>query len=152
MADVTVRPSLKFIKAGFIATALVIVAAIVAHFMFLAPQGQFPWLPIAAAALILWPLERMMRRQFIKITISGDKLYAQSGFLSKSTRIIQAPKIQDVRVAQSLGQRMFGVGDIAIETAGEASRLTLHNVDKPQELAEYILETANKGASLGHGI
>jgi uncharacterized membrane protein YdbT with pleckstrin-like domain len=56
------------------------------------------------------------------------------------------PKVQDARVDQSVMQRMFGVGDLAIETAGEASRLTLRNVDQPQRVAEEILAASHNTA------
>jgi uncharacterized membrane protein YdbT with pleckstrin-like domain len=97
-----------------------------------------------ASLLILWPLSKALRRQFTKMAIEGEKLYYETGGLTKQTRIIQIPKIQDVRVHQSLGQRMFGVGDLSIETAGEASRLTIGNIDQPRALAEQILELANR--------
>ncbi len=61
----------------------------------------------------------------MKLTIAGDKLRYETGLASKSMRIIQLPKVQDVRVLQSFWQRIFGVGDISIETAGENSRLVV---------------------------
>jgi len=103
-----------------------------------------PWLPIAAALTVLWPIERHIRRQSVKVTVSGDKLRYESGFLSTSTRLIPLPKIQDVRVNQTLLQRMLDVGNVAIETAGEASRLTLRNLDRPHAVAEEILEASGE--------
>ena len=58
---------------------------------------------------------------------------------SKTTRNIQISKIQDVRVDQSVSQRIFNVGDLSIETAGESSRLTVHNVDNPQGLMRFSI-------------
>ena len=81
-------------------------------------MGKPPWLPAVAALLLIWPLNRHARRQFIKVTIEGEKLRYETGWLAKSTRIIQLPKVQDVRVNQTVMQRIFGVGDVAIETAG----------------------------------
>jgi uncharacterized membrane protein YdbT with pleckstrin-like domain len=69
--------------------------------------------------------------------------------MSKSTRLIQLPKVQDVRVIQSVGQRMFGVGDISIETAGENSRLVVENLDSPQQLAEQITDLAGHAPASG---
>jgi uncharacterized membrane protein YdbT with pleckstrin-like domain len=54
--------------------------------------------------------------------------------------------VQDVRVDQSLGQRMLGVGDISIETSGETSRLTMENIDRPQTVADELI-----AASQQHG-
>lgn len=140
MTETAIRPSLKFIQAGFAVVLVLLIGALVVHFMYLDPQGQPPWLPAVAALLLLWPAARAIRRTFTKMTIRGDKLYSETGALSKQTRIIQIPKIQDVRVHQSFGQRLLGVGDLSIETAGEGSRLTISNVDRPAALAEQILE------------
>jgi uncharacterized membrane protein YdbT with pleckstrin-like domain len=63
--------------------------------------------------------------------------------MAKSTRNISLPKVQDARVDQSVMQRMFGIGDLSIETAGEASRLTIRNVDQPQQVADEILAASH---------
>lgn len=150
MADIVIRPSSKFVKAGFVVVILVVIAAVVIHFQFLADRGQPPWLPAVAALLLLWPIQRMIRRLTVKMTISGDKLRYEAGFIAKSTRIIQLSKIQDVRVNQTLGQRLLGVGDVSIETAGESSRLIVHNLDQPNVLAEEIIDASHH--SLGTGL
>jgi uncharacterized membrane protein YdbT with pleckstrin-like domain len=138
MADTVLRPSLKFVKVGYLTTLLIFGAALWAHFTYL--HDQPPWLPGVAALLLIWPLKRHARRQAIKMSIEGEKLRYESGWFSKSTRIIQLPKVQDVRVNQTMMQRIFGVGDVAIETAGEASRLTVPDLDQPQIVANQILD------------
>ena len=50
---------------------------------------------------------------------------------------------------QSIGQRMMNIGDLLIETAGESSRLTLHNIDGARGLADRIIELEGKA---GRGI
>jgi len=152
MNDIVIRPSMKFIRAGYILTLIVIGAAIFVHYHYLADQYPTPWLPIASVLLLIWPVKRHLQRQSVKMTISGDKLRYETGIASKSTRIIQIPKIQDVRAVQSLGQRMFGVGDISIETAGENSRLVVGNLDEPQALAERITDLASHASSPGTGL
>ena len=79
--------------------------------------------------------------------MTADRLRYETGLASKSTRTIQLAKIQDVRVDQRLSQRIFNVGDLSIETAGEASRLTIHNVDDPQGLADEVMSRSQKGAA-----
>jgi putative membrane protein len=150
MADVVVRPTLKFIQAGYVLVAVILIAAIVVHVEYLQPRDQPPWLPIAAALLFTLPIRRHIIRQQVKMTVSGDKLRYEAGLLSKSTRIIQLAKVQDVRVNQSLAQRMFGVGDLAIETAGESSRLVVQHLDNPRRLAEELIEASSGHANAGH--
>lgn len=142
MEDVVLRPSLKFVKVGYLTTLLLIGAALWIHFTYL--RDEPPWLPAVAALLLLWPMKSHARRQSIKMIIDGEKLRYESGWFSKSTRIIQLPKVQDVRVNQTMVQRIFGVGDVAIETAGEASRLTIPDLDQPQIVANKILNGFHK--------
>ncbi len=81
--------------------------------------GHQPWLPSGAALVLLIPIRRHIRRQLERMTITGDKVRYEVGWLSRTTRTLQLSKIQDVRVDQSLGQRLLGVGDIAIEPRGK---------------------------------
>jgi len=145
MEDTIIRPTMKFIKLGYAVVLLAIVAAIVGANVFV-PQddAQYkPWLMGLPLLLLIWPIRRHIQRQFTKATISGDKLRYEVGMLSRSTRNISLPKVQDARVDQSVTQRMFSVGNLSIETAGETSRLTLRNVDKPQQVAEEILAASH---------
>ena len=149
MADTVIRPSMKFIKAGYVCALLVVCAAVIIHYKYIRDQHPQPYLPIASLLVLLWPIKRHLQRQTVKLEIAGDKLRYETGLMTKSMRIIQLPKVQDVRVIQSFWQRMFGVGDISIETAGENSRLVVHNLDRPRELAEMITDASSHSASTG---
>ena len=76
------------------------------------------------------------------MTIVDGRLRYQSGILSRTTRTLELGRIQDVRADQKLGQRILGIGDITVETAGEAGRLEIEDVDSPQSVAERILDAA----------
>ena len=97
--------------------------------------------------IVLWPASRWLRRRFTTLTIVGGRLRYETGMAGRSTRTIQIAKIQDVRVDQRVTQRMFDVGDLAIETAGEASRLTVRNIDRPQSLADKLMDLAQQGST-----
>jgi len=143
VTDLTIQPTAKFIKAGVIALILAIVAMEVAYLTVMrGPTGWWMALPIL---LLAWPGTRALRRRLTRTTVSGDRLRYETGVATKSTRNIQLSKIQDVRVDQHLLQRLFDVGDLSIETAGEASRLTIHNVDRPQALADDLMNRVQKG-------
>ena len=78
----------------------------------------------------------------MKLEIFGDRLRYESGFLAKTTRTMELAKVQDVRVDQTLGQRMIRVGDLSFETAGGSSRIVIRSIDNPQMAADHILELA----------
>jgi len=146
MADRVIRPSTKQIKVLYVLAIIVILAAVIAYAKYADPDKYPRWLPAIALIALLVPIRRQIRRQAVRVSITGDKLRYDLGLLSKTTRNIQLSKVQDVRVGQSLGQRMLGVGDISIETSGEASRLTLRNIDDPHAVADEII-----AASQEHG-
>jgi uncharacterized membrane protein YdbT with pleckstrin-like domain len=147
--DLTIQPTAKFIKAGTMLVTVVFLALEIGCLVSWNEAVGSKLIMIAPPLLFLWPLSRAMRRRYIKTTITGDRLRFESGMAAKTTRNIQISKIQDVRVDQRVSQRMFSVGDLSIETAGETSRLTVHNVDNPQALADEILNRSQKGAATG---
>jgi len=152
MTDIVIRPSMKFIKAGYVCALLVVCAAVFVQYKYVVvqyPDQRIPFLPIVSLFILLWPIKRHLRRQTVKLTISGEKLRYETGVVSKTTRIIQLPKVQDVRVVQSGTQRIFNVGDISIETAGESSRLVVGNLDAPGRLAEEITDASAHPPSVG---
>ncbi|HTC35212.1 MAG TPA: PH domain-containing protein [Bryobacteraceae bacterium] len=145
MADIVIRPSMKLIKTGYVCALLVVCAAVFVHYKYLVqqyPDQRYPYLPLASLLILLWPIKRHLRRQTVKLTLAGDKLRYETGLASKSTRIIQLPKVQDVRVIQSIMQRILNVGDVSIETAGENSRLVVENLDGPRQLAEQLTDAS----------
>ncbi len=139
MPDIVIHPTKRWISLGYTAVFLVNLAGIFLYNNYLSAPA---WILIFPALLFLWPIVRGIRRRFTKIVISGDRLRYEAGIVSKTTRTIQLSKIQDVRVDQSLGQRLFSVGNLSIETAGETSRLTIGDIDQPQEVADEIMDAA----------
>lgn len=136
------RASTKFIKLGYV-LCLILAVAIAAYLKSTGPTDErFWWLLIIPAFLMILLMMRHLKRRMIKLDIMGDRVRYESGFLSKTTRTEQVVKLQDVRVDQSLGQRMMGIGDLSFETAGGTSRIVMHSIDHPQAAADHIMELA----------
>ena len=151
MSEMIIRPSMKFIYMGYTVVFLIVVASVVAMERIQMPSqiplALQPWLPWLPALLLLWPVKRHFRNRLTKMTILDDRLRYESGLLSRTTRTILISRVQDVTVHQRIGQRIFGVGDVSIETAGEASRETIFNIDRPKEIADHINEHSQRGHS-----
>ena len=151
MSEMIIRPTMKFIYMGY-AVVVLIVAALVVATMRLQwppsiPSAWQPWIPWLPVLLLLWPLKRHLRNRLTKMTILDDRLRYETGLLSRTTRTILVSRVQDVTVHQRVGQRIFGLGDLSIETAGEASRLTIPEIDRPQEIADHINELSQRRPS-----
>ena len=147
MTDLTIRPTAKFIMVRAIVAVVLFLAIEIAWYtQWHDKEDLRRYVPVIAPLLLISPALRALRRQFTKTTISGDRLRYEAGGFSKSTRTLQLSKLQDVRVDQTFAQRMFGVGNLSLETSGESSRLTLDDVDNPQALADELLNRSH-GAS-----
>jgi putative membrane protein len=136
------RSSLKFVNLSYVFCLALAVGLVV--FLMMTPgipQSAY-WSLLLPAALLFFTAVRHVRRRLAKLTITGDKLRFESGLFSKSTRSVELVKVQDVRVDQSFWQRIFGVGDLSLETAGGSSRIEMDQIDRPQEAADHILELA----------
>ncbi len=144
MNEIQIRPTVKFVRAGAIVLLFI---AVVAWGCLLAVPGTQLWMPVAATALLLWPAAKWLPIRFNVTTLSGDRLRSETGMLSKSTRNLMLSRVQDVGVSQSLFQRIMGVGDIWIETAGVSSRVVLSNIDNPQQVADMLLDVAHSAPS-----
>jgi membrane protein YdbS with pleckstrin-like domain len=128
-----------------VVAALIFLAVEIAWLTQWREKEALHFLPLIAPLIFIWPGMKALRRQFITVTVSGERMRVETGAVSKSSRLIQLSKVQDVRVDQTMMQRMFGVGNISIETAGEASRLTLEDIDDPHGVASQLLDRAHSG-------
>src|SRR4051795_4865706 len=141
MPELKIRPSAKLLIPLYV---LAVALAVLIEVYRKDRDPSLIYLHAIPVFLLVWTAVRHMRLSFTTLTVSGGKLRYQSGILSRSTRTMEIKKVQDVRVDQTLGQRMLGMGDISIETAGDSSRLTMTSIDRPQHVADEILDAAHR--------
>lgn len=147
MPDITIRPSTKFVLAGAIALLALVAAIEIAFLLFLKDSGIPGWVPLLLIVVLAWPAAHYVRHRSEKTVLTGDRLSHQTGIASRSTQNVQLQRIQEVRVDQSMVQRIFGVGNISVGAAGEHTCLKLDDVDNPHQVAEQILAAAKKGTT-----
>jgi uncharacterized membrane protein YdbT with pleckstrin-like domain len=145
MPDTIVRPSVKLIKLTYWLSLLLAAAILGYSFVDGAPRN-IRWLLLLPGLILVCAVVAHLRRLLTKLTIADERLRYESGMLSKSTRTMELRKVQDVRVDQSIVQRMLNLGNLSIETAGETSRMTIVNIDQPNHVAENILNAAHQAA------
>jgi uncharacterized membrane protein YdbT with pleckstrin-like domain len=149
MPDMVIRPTLKMVR--FLHWVVFLVALAILIYIQNSPASHEWWWLVFPALILLYATFLQLRRRYTVMTILGDKLRYESGVFSKTTRNIVVTKVQDVRVEQTLSQRMFHVGDLSIETAGETSRLTILMIDRPQDVADQILDASHEGPQKDKG-
>lgn len=141
MNDFTIRPTLKFIKAGAVAAALVFLGLEILYLVEWRDKLD-TWVMALPPLLLLWPLIRWWKWRGARIIVTGDRLRYETGLVSKNVRTIELSKLQLVNVRQGMMQRMFGVGDIGFETAGQNTFLPMRDVDQPQQIADELMNRA----------
>ena len=143
--DRVVRPSMKGVWAAYLFALILIGAATWGYYTYLYDKPR--WF-LAIPLVFLFPaFKKHLRQRSAKMSIAGDHLTLDVGLLSKSRRTLDMAKVQDVTVRQSMGQRMIGIGDLLLETAGDRSgSLTMLGIDRPRLIADEILETSHRAA------
>jgi membrane protein YdbS with pleckstrin-like domain len=137
---VRISTSVKTIQIGYIVCLLAAIG-IAGYLLAIHNEDERMWALLALPALAAFYLmSRHIQRRLVKLTILEDRLRYEAGFLSKTTRTMELSKVQDVRVDQTVGQRMLNIGNLSLETAGESSRIVMPSVDRPHEAADRILE------------
>jgi uncharacterized membrane protein YdbT with pleckstrin-like domain len=140
---VIVRPSTKLLKLsyGFAAGLAFGIAVLNSR-----RDEPLLWLYVFPVLILIWTAIRHFGRRFQTIRIAEGRLHYETGIVSRSTRTLELGRVHDVCVDQSAAQRLLGVGTISIETAGERKQLVMKGIDRPRDVADYILDAARTGS------
>lgn len=99
-------------------------------------------IPVAIGILIL--LWWYLQCKSTKLEFNGNDLILEKGLLSKERMELDVRRIRSVNVYQSFFNRIFGVGKIAIFTAGDNPEIEVAGLPRPHDLRELI--KAQQGA------
>ena len=141
----TVRPTMLFIKIGYVAAIVgaILLTVLLAMVRFV-DIPLYISLPIALALLLI-PAYYHLKRNMVRYTLTDSKVEIDHGLIARTTRNIPLSKIQDVTVSASILQRMLGFGDIVIDNASEVGGTTiLHNINSPRQYADLILRALRR--------
>ena len=84
-----------------------------------------------------------LNRNKTQYTLSNQNLTVEQGIFSKTATHIPLHKVQDVTVRRTLIDRIFNVGTLIVESAGQAGRIPEINVDSPDQICSMILQQAH---------
>lgn len=77
---------------------------------------------------------------FTKYTLTNKKLKVDKGLLTVNHDICQLYRILDASVSESLFQRIFGLGNIELQTSDKSlGNFTMKNIKHPVEVCDTIL-------------
>ena len=76
---------------------------------------------------------------FTRYRLTEDRLFVETGALNTKSDEILLYRVRDLSVTISLGQRLFGVGTVIVDSSDKSlPRAELKNVKHPREVKELI--------------
>jgi uncharacterized membrane protein YdbT with pleckstrin-like domain len=133
---------MKSVWAAYLLAIVIVLAADWAIYTYEPDQPR--WLMLIPLIALLPPLNMHAKRRLVTLRFHDDHLTLETGLLSRTRRTVDIAKIQDVTVQQTFGQRLMGVGDLMMESAGESGALSIKNLDSPREIADEIISSSKR--------
>jgi uncharacterized membrane protein YdbT with pleckstrin-like domain len=87
---------------------------------------------IGVLVLLVTVAGRVLRWSTTHFVLTTERLIFRSGLVAKFGREIPLERINDVTFSQSLFERLVGVGDLLIESAGEHGQSRFSNIRDPE--------------------
>ena len=91
---------------------------------------------VVALVTVVWALLETIRWKY---TITNRRVFVRHGLISVQEQTARLERVQDVTLRQSLFDRMFGVGRLAIDTAGsEGGAFEFKALSEPTQVREIL--------------
>lgn len=141
----------RIIREGLIVLAGIAVAVLLAIFEM--PSWSYAVVALLVIVLIIGGLIRWFNTLHV---ITNERLIYRAGFIAKEGTEIPLEVIQDVAFNQSFFERVFGTGDLMIESAGEKGQTRYEDIPKPEavqsliyKMRELRMQEVESGGSAG---
>ena len=147
--ELNVQPSMRRAKFSFVLCVLFL-ALVIWVWRTLLPTAEW-WIVLVGVLPFIAPTLAFVDAIRTRLWLEDGLVRYRNGFLVQTTRAMELKKIQDVRVERTLSQRMWGMGTLILESAGESSRLVIADIDNPQRAADALLRASRQeGISKEH--
>lgn len=129
------------------------VAVYVAAVVFL----DIGWLETAIGVVFLiglvpFALVPVIRWFFTEYLLTSERLILRTGVFAKSGIEIPLEKINNVIFEQNILERLFGSGDLLIESAGETGQSRFEDIPDPQEFQAVLYRTREERSKAMQGV
>lgn len=82
---------------------------------------------------------------FTRYALSQDRLFLETGLLNTRCEEILLYRVRDISLKISLGQRIFGVGTVTVQSSDQSLPvLEIKNIKSPREIKELIHQTVEE--------
>lgn len=145
MTELRIRPSVRQAHALLFLCAFPI-GALLRYVFFTSPDTPKAVL-VLGLVLLLFPLRFYLRAWSTLLTLEDGTVRLREGLLSQKLTTIDAARLEKISVRRTLWQRLWGIGDLVIESAAESGGITLTGIDDPQSVADRLLAASRAARS-----
>lgn len=101
--------------------------------------GVNPWLYVGLAAVVLILIARgLVRWLTTSHVITSERLIYRAGFIAKHGNELPLEVIQNVAFNQTIIERIFGTGDLLVESAGTHGQTRYRDIPNPEGIQSLI--------------
>jgi membrane protein YdbS with pleckstrin-like domain len=90
--------------------------------------------------IVGWLAYPLLKWYFTHFLLTDRRLIFNSGILNKKSKMIPLDQVNDITGSQNLWERVFGYGDVVIESAGEFGQEAFTNIGDPVQVRTQILQ------------
>lgn len=137
MSEMIVRPSQRQAHV-LLVLCLIPIGALLRYLFFDAPDVPKAWL-LAGLIPFLFPLRMYFRSWTTRLSIEDGILRLRQGLITQNATSMALERIQKISVQRTIWQRLWGIGDVEIESAAESGAVRMAGIDDPQAVADRIL-------------
>jgi uncharacterized membrane protein YdbT with pleckstrin-like domain len=135
---------------------VLLVAGVVVVFAFFDPPGWLAW-TVGLLGLLLFlafPVRSLLAWLTSHFVVTSDRVIHRSGWLAKSSMEVPLERINDVKLRQTVFERLVGAGDLVIESGGEYGQNRFSDIRKPEDVQKLIFEMSeeNQNRMAGGGV
>jgi len=99
---------------------------------------------IGLVVALVWGLWRFVNWRSIHFVVTNDRLIYRHGVFAKSGIQIPLERVNNVIFHQGIVERIFGAGDLIIESAGESGQQRFADVNHPDQVQNVIYAEMDK--------
>jgi uncharacterized membrane protein YdbT with pleckstrin-like domain len=141
------RPHWAALVPGGLGGMLIVAVGIVVVGIINGSAGRTVTALVVVALLLLIVLPGALRWYFTLFVLTSDRLITRTGVFAKRSKEIPLERINDVTFNQSVLERLFGAGDLLVESAGERGQTRITNVRKPEQVQLVIYRTSEDNSN-----
>ncbi|MFP3883272.1 MAG: PH domain-containing protein [Actinomycetota bacterium] len=124
---------------GIIREGLIVLAGIVVAVILLIIGDISPWVFAALAVLVIALVAQGLIKWYNTMhVITNERLIYRAGFIAKHGTELPLEVIQNVAFNQTIFERVFGTGDLMIESAGTHGQTRYRDIPNPEGVQSLI--------------